>query len=91
MATQPVDPDEAPRFAVPVFHGEDRLCARRFSSLEAAEAYAESCTDETPGHRAVIEDILAHHVLDEEVQQDTALVEDYPHADPGASPTTPEG
>ena len=76
--TAPVDPDEIPRFEVEVFDGAERVSTAQFSTLEAAEAHAEASTDEAPGRRAVITDLLHQTVLDEEVEADTALGEDYP-------------
>ncbi len=80
MAEIPIDPDEMPRFEVQVFDGDQRVDSARFSTLEAAEAYAEACTDETPGRSAETVDLAHLDRVDEEVQVDSALTEDYPHA-----------
>ena len=81
MTATPADPEEIPRFEVEIFDADERVSTAQFSTLEAAEAHADASTDEAPGRRAVITDLLHRTVLDEEIRADTALAEDYPRPD----------
>jgi len=86
MSTLPIDPDETPRFEVRIYDAQGDVVIRSgFAALESAEAFADECTDEIPGRRASIEDLTHTRSFEEEVQADTALTEDYPHAGPGAA------
>ncbi len=91
MAETPIDPDEIPRFEVRTFDGDQHVDSATFSTLEAAEAYAEAWTDDAPDRRADIRDLAHLDLLDEEVQADTAVVEDYPHTAPGGPLSAPDG
>jgi hypothetical protein len=50
-----------------------------FDDLETAEAFADEWTERVPGARAELDE-LSGKPLDEIVEADTALADDYPHA-----------
>ncbi|MDH4076307.1 MAG: hypothetical protein OEY41_00295 [Acidimicrobiia bacterium] len=91
MASIPNDPDEIPRFEVRVYDDDRLLDARRFSTLDEAEAFAEVYLDEAPGRRTSIEDVLHSRIVDEEeVPVDQTLFADYPYTPEGNSLERPD-
>lgn len=83
MANTPIDPDDAPRLEVQVYEDGRLLQTRRFATLEAAEAFAEECTEAAPGRRASISDLAHHHDVDQEVESGAVPAEDYPRPGSG--------
>ena len=86
MTDASLGPDDIPRVEVRVFDGDEEIAVRQFSTVEAAEAFAATATEETPQHRTTISVVHLHEPddeapePDEEVQDGASLVEDYPHS-----------
>jgi hypothetical protein len=68
MAEIPLDPDEAPKVEVKIFEEGQLVNTSTFSTLEAAEAFAEEWTDRVPGAHAEFEDLAHTHSLYEIVE-----------------------
>jgi hypothetical protein len=73
------DRERTPRIEVRIFENGEVVHVGRFDDLETAEAFADEWTERVLGARAEFEE-LSGRSLDEIVEADTAIAEDYPHA-----------
>ncbi len=72
------DREGTPRIEVRIFENGEVVHVGLFDDLETAEAFADEWTERVPGARAELDE-LSGKPLDEIVEADTSLPEDYPH------------
>ena len=78
MSLTPQDREELLGFEVSAYEGGALVQSQVFDTLQEAEQFAETWTEQMPSARIEIEDRTRDHTAWEAVEADTALEDEYP-------------